>query len=245
VRPFGRGYSLALNLASSERLPVAEELYSDGPHLATGIVQIGAADLGAEQAHHLDVGVRREVGDLTWSVTAFATRYHDFIYLAETGEIDAEEGLPVFVYTARAAKFEGLEAELFTPLATIESGEIDLRVFADVVRGELASGEPLPRLPPLRFGGRVQYHDERFLAGLEVTRYDGQTHVAAFEAPTSGYTLVNADFRWRLARGGKELEWFVNASNLRDAEARKHTSFVKEIAPLPGRNYALGVRSRF
>ena len=42
-----------------------------------------------------------------------------------------------------------------------------------------------------------------------------------------------------------ELELFVNGSNLGDEEARKHTSFVKDVAPLPGRNYALGIRSRF
>jgi iron complex outermembrane receptor protein len=244
VRPFGSGYSLALNLASSERLPVAEELYSDGPHLATRVVQVGAADLGAEQAHHLDIGVRREMGDVAWSVTAFATRFHDFIYLAATGEIDAEEGLPVFVYTARAAEFNGLEAELFAPIATTEAGEVDLRVFADVVRGELTTGEPVPRLPPLRVGARLQYHNDRFLAGFEATRYGRQTQVAAYEQPTSGYTIVNADFRWRLA-GRRELEWFVNASNLGDEEARKHTSFVKDVAPLPGRNYAVGIRSRF
>jgi iron complex outermembrane receptor protein len=245
VRPFGTGYSLALNLASSERLPVAEELYSNGPHLATGLVQIGAADLGAEQAHHLDVGVRRERGDVTWGITAFATRYHDFIYLAATGEVGADAGLPVFAYAASAAEFAGLEAELFTPIATVKNGELDARVFMDIVRGELASGEPVPRLPPLRLGGRVQYHDGRFLAGLEAVRYDGQAHIGSFETPTAGYTLVNADFLWRLERSGKELEWFVNASNLGDAEARKHTSFVKEIAPLPGRNYAVGFRSRF
>jgi iron complex outermembrane receptor protein len=245
VRDFGGGYSLALSLASSERLPVAEELYSDGPHLATGVVQVGAADLGAEQAHHLDVGVRRSVGELTWSVTGFATRYHDFIYLAATGDVDADRGLPIFGYAARAAEFVGVEAELFTPVATTRLGEIDLRVFADVVRGELPTGERVPRLPPLRFGARLQYHDERFLAGLEAARYDGQTRVAPLETPTAGYTLVNADFRWRVARAGRELEWFVNATNLGDADARKHTSFVKDLAPLPGRNYAAGIRARF
>ena len=43
VRPFGDGYAFVATLASSDRLPVAEELYSDGPHLATGVVQIGDA----------------------------------------------------------------------------------------------------------------------------------------------------------------------------------------------------------
>jgi iron complex outermembrane receptor protein len=101
-------------------------------------------------------------------------------------------------------------------------------------------------MPPLRFGTRWQYHDDRVLVGLEATRYDGQRDIASFETLTDGYTLVNADFRWRLERaGGTEVEVFVTGSNLADAEARKHTSFVKDLAPLPGRNYAFGFRSRF
>jgi len=101
-------------------------------------------------------------------------------------------------------------------------------------------------LPPLRYGARFEYHDERLLVGLEAARYDDQDEVAPFEEETPGYMLMNADVRWRLLGvSGMELELFLNASNLGDEEARKHTSFVKDVAPLPGRNYALGVRSRF
>jgi iron complex outermembrane receptor protein len=245
VRPFGDGYSFVATLARSERLPVAEELYSDGPHLATGVVQIGDASLTAEAARHLDLGIRGRVDRLTWSVTTFHTEYDDFIYLADTGTVDAESELPIFVYTQGDADFSGIETELFLPLFEDEGNEVDLRLFADYVRGELAS-ESLPRLPPLRYGARFEYHNERLLVGLEGTRYDDQTDVAPFEEETEGYFLLNADVRWRLtAVTGMELELFVNASNLGDEEARKHTSFVKESAPLPGRNYALGIRSRF
>jgi iron complex outermembrane receptor protein len=38
---------------------------------------------------------------------------------------------------------------------------------------------------------------------------------------------------------------FVRAANLLDKEARRHTSLVKDIAPLPGRNFSIGVRARF
>jgi iron complex outermembrane receptor protein len=246
VRPFGNGLSFVATFARSERLPVAEELYSDGPHLATGVVQIGDASLTAETAPHLDLGVRGRVDRLTWSVTTFHTQYDDFIYLADTGAVDAESELPIFVYTQGDADFSGVETELFLPLLEDERNEVDLRLFADYVRGELASGESLPRLPPLRYGARFEYHNERLLVGLEGTRYDDQTDVAPFEEETEGYFLLNADARWRLtAVTGMELELFVNASNLGDEEARKHTSFVKESAPLPGRNYALGIRSRF
>jgi iron complex outermembrane receptor protein len=246
VRSFSDTLSLAMTLALSERLPVAEELYSDGPHLATGVVQIGDATLGAETATHVDVGLRGEQGERTWSVTAFYTQYDDFIYLADTGEVDPVDDLPIFVYTHADARFHGIEAELFLPVMTGGAGEVDVRLYGDYVRGELTSGESLPRLPPLRYGTRLQYHNARLLAGIEMTRYAEQDEIAPFETVTPSYTLVNADARWRLTTGsGMELELFVNASNLGDEEARKHTSFVKDFAPLPGRNYAFGLRSRF
>lgn len=247
IRELGSGKrSLAVNVASAQRMPVAEELYSDGPHLATGVVQVGDPSIGNETARHVDVGMRGAMGDFTWGVTVFATRYDDFIYLADTGDVDEADALPIFAYRQRDAEFTGLETELFTPVASVGSGEIDMRVYADYVRGKLDTGEWLPRMPPLRFGTRWQYHDERVLVGLEATRYDGQNDVAPFETPTKGYTLVNADFRWRLApAGGAEVEVFLTGSNLGDTDARKHTSFVKDIAPLPGRNYAFGFRSRF
>src|SRR5688572_10464045 len=82
VRSFGGGYAFVASVAISDRLPVAEELYSDGPHLATGIVQIGDAALRAETARHVDIGFRGELEQVDWSVTTFHTQYEDFIYLA-------------------------------------------------------------------------------------------------------------------------------------------------------------------
>ncbi len=246
VRPFGDGYAFVATVAMSDRLPVAEELYSDGPHLASGVVQIGDAALHEETAEHLDVGFRGELERLDWSVTAFHTQYDDFIYLADTGVVDPVDELPIFVYTQADADFSGLEAEVFVRLFAEGANEVDMRLFADYVRGELASGESLPRLPPLRYGARLEYHNDRLLVGLEATRYDDQDEVAPFEEETRGYLLMNTDVRWRLlAVSSMELELFVSGSNLGDEEARKHTSFVKDVAPLPGRNYALGIRSRF
>jgi iron complex outermembrane receptor protein len=246
VRSFGDGYAFVVSAALSERLPVAEELYSDGPHLATGAIQIGDPNLQVETAQHLDVGIRGEADQLRWSLTAFSTQYDDFIYLADTGVVDPVDDLPIFAYTQADADFTGVEAEILLPLVSREANQFDMRLFADYVEGELASGESLPRMPPLRYGTRFEYHSERWLVGVEATRYDDQDEIAPFETETPGYTMTNADVRWRLVGAtGMELELFANASNLGDEEARKHTSFVKDVAPLPGRNYAVGIRSRF
>lgn len=246
VRPFGAGVSFVASVALAERLPVAEELYSDGPHLATGVVQLGDSTLREERARHLDVGVRGQTRQITWSVTTFDTRYDEFIYLADTGTVDSVDELPIFAYTQADARFRGVEAEVFVPLMDEGRTSMDMRLFADYVRGELTNGEQLPRLPPMRYGARLEVHNDALLVGLEVTHHGDQDDVAPFETTTEGYTLVNADVRWRFDLGiDAELELFANATNLADDMARKHPSFVKDIAPLPGRNYAVGVRCRF
>ena len=243
VRRLAGGRSLAANVAVAERLPAAEELFAlpDVPHLASRMFQSGDPGLREETARHVDLGIRR-AGSSSWSVTGFLTRYDDFVFLADTGAV--VDALPVFAFTQRDAELRGLEAELFTPIARVGGGEIDLRVFGDYVEGRLGGGERLPRIPPRRYGARLQYHDARFLAGLAATRYARQDDTAPYETPTAGYTTVDADLRFRIGRTrGVPLDLFVRAMNLRDAEARKHTSFVKDLAPLPGRNFALGVRA--
>ena len=244
IRDLGDGYSFVLNAALAERLPVAEELYANGPHVATQSIEIGNPNIGVETSRHLDIGIRSAEGETSWSLTAFLTSYADFIYLQNTGEFDDE--LPIFHFEQQDASFSGLEAELFTPIFLRGESEIDLRIFADFTNGNLSSGEYLPRMPPLRYGSRIQYHDDRFLAGLEVILYDDQDKIASIETPTAGYTMINADFNWTVTTpGGAAFEIFVMGRNLADEEARKHTSFVKDTVPLPGRNFSAGFRSHF
>lgn len=246
VRELGSGLTLALNLASAERLPVAEELFANGPHLASSAIEIGDATLGVETSRHIDVGLRKSTGELTWSITAFLTDYKDFIFLRDTGVIDADEELPIFEFSQQNADFHGIEAELFTPLAAVGRGELDLRIFADYVSAELSNGDDVPRIPPLRYGARFDWHSERIVIGLEATKYSAQNDVAPFEEATDGYTLVGADFNWLIpASGATDLSFFLRGSNLLDKDARRHTSMVKEIAPLPGRNFSMGIRATF
>ncbi len=43
----------------------------------------------------------------------------------------------------------------------------------------------------------------------------------------------------------KNVTLFAEARNLTNEEAREHVSFLKDIAPLPGRNLRVGVAYRF
>ncbi len=246
VRRLASDLSFSVNTARSERAPAPEELYSNGPHLSARTFEVGSPSLSVETSRHLDVGVRRTDGRVLWALTAFRTSYDDFIYLAATGAEDEHSHLPIHVYAQRDARLAGIEAEVFAQVVDLGAGEIDVRLFADTVRARLDDGERVPRIPPRRVGLRVQYHDSRLLAGIEAVRYDDQRSVAPFESATEGYTLVGFDVAWTLrADSGRPLELLLKGTNLLDEAARKHTSIVKALAPLPGRNLSVGIRMAF
>ena len=238
-RPF-----VVADVAVAERLPVAEELCSDGPHLATGQIQIGDPTLTNETSMHLDLGLRGKHGDLTWSLTAFATSYDDFIFLEDTAVIDPIDNLPIFAFVQQDADFDGLEAEIFTPIAEVAAGEVDMRLFADYVKGEADSSGDLPRMPPARYGARFQYHDERVLVGLETTWYDDQDDIAEFETPTEGYTMVNADFRWRVGNDARRGPRAVRERNELDGRGGAQAHVVRQGRRAAARTQLRGRRAQ-
>lgn len=238
---FADAWHATVNLDRAQRAPQAEELFSDGPHEATASFEIGDPTLDEETANQVELGLHWHHGEVEARVSAYWNQFDDFIYLADTDEI--EDDLPVRVWTQADARFHGFEATLKGRVADTAWGRFDAGVFADAVRGRLRDGDDLPRIMPARIGASLDWSYEAWRAGLDVVRTAEQDRVAAFEDATDGYTLVDARVAWRPAGGAWEV--FLQGRNLGDEEARVHTSLIKDRAPLPGRNVALGLRAWF
>lgn len=236
-------WHLTLNLDRAERAPSAEELFSEGAHVATATYEIGDPFLDTEQADRVELGVHLHGERFAGRAAVYQTRFDDFIYLADTGlEIDE---LPVRLWTQADADFRGWEIEGTVTLAEAANGTWTLRGFADGVDGELDAGGNLPRIAPGRFGLDLGWTLDAWRASLGAVRYRAQDNVADGETPTDGYTLVNAQvaYHWDTQTFGWEA--YLQGGNLTDEEARVHTSFLKDVAPLMGRNVAAGLRVFF
>lgn len=240
---FSKRWSLALGFDHAERAPVAEELYSDGPHIATAGFERGDPTLDVETAAQAELGLHFDGDDLHFKFSLYANRFKDFIYLQETGTI--EDDLPLRQWSQADARFRGAEFELKSVLADTHSGRLELRVFGDSVRAELASGRNLPRIAPARLGADLNWTLSGWRAGFGALHYAHQDHVSVFETETAGYTLMHANISYAFNIGASEWEWFADGSNLGNRVARVHTSFLKEVAPLPGRNLRSGIRVYF
>ena len=238
------GWGVAFTAARSTKLPNAEELFSNGPHLATRAFEIGDPDLGKEKSLGFDLSLRKRTGRVTGEVDLFLNRFDGFIFEEAAGE--ERDGLPVFRFVQRDAEFRGAEAQARIELFHSEPHHFELDLMADYVRATLRdTGEPLPRIPPFRYGVGLHYEGGPWNGRLELRGTGAQDRIAPFELPTEGYTLLNASAGWRAFFGRSALELMLRATNLTDAEARNHVSFLKDLAPLPGRDLRLIARFAF
>lgn len=240
---------LSLNAARAERAPTAQELFSYGSHVASQTFEVGNPGLGKESNLHAEAAYRVHGGALTGTVTVFADQFDDYIYQQNTGtEVD---GLPVRLWSQQDASFVGGELELrydighFGP-ETLDSGHWEVFGFYDTVSAELDDDGKVPLMPPSRFGLGLDWHRANWAAHLAWIHAGKHTRVADYETPTPGYDLLNVELSWLVPTSERfDLEAFLRARNLLDEDIRNSTSYLKDQAPQAGRNFTLGVRTRF
>lgn len=237
------GLRVGISASRSERAPAAEELLSNGPHIATQAFEVGDLGLDTERALGLEGFVRGKAGPATVSLALFRNWFADYIYLAATGA--EEDGLPVFQYRQGDADYFGVEGEVSLPLGQMGPVLLLADLRGDYVRASLADGSPLPRIPPLSLLGALEAQSDAVDGRVEVQWFDAQNRVAEYETPTDGFTLVNASLSFKPWPGSNNLTLVAAVDNIFDVDARRHASFTKDFAPLAGRNFRISARASF
>jgi len=268
------GYNLGFSAAFSQRAPSASELYSNGAHIGTNTYEVGAlfevheedhelhvelSDQGAEleTAYDLDITWRKFEGDFGFVMSAFYNNIDDYYYQANTGlfaedmhedhgpqahdEHDEDEGLPVYAFQQSDVVMYGVEAEFFYQLTS----SLKATVFTDYIRAKLSDGDNLPRIPPMRIGGQLNYITDQYSTELSASHYFSQSDTADLESETDGYTMLDANFNYFIDSVGDDLVAFMKVNNITNEKARVHTSFLKDASPLPARGFTVGIRGSF
>lgn len=225
-------------LFRSERAPSTEELFSNGPHLATEAFEIGDATLGKEVSTGGELSIRHREDGHSLTLNLFYTDYEDFIFQTETGA--EQDELPVFQFTAADAEFYGFEVQGALDLYTGSTWSVGVDGLGEYVRATTAAGN-LPRIPPLSVLAGIEARTDALSLRAEVDWNDEQGRTAVFERATDSYTLVNLFTSYSF---GDDVTFSLGVNNLLDQDARQHTSFLKDLVPLPGRNVRFTVSAK-
>jgi len=151
---------------------------------------------------------------------------------------DEDEEFAIVDFVGADATFHGVEVHTDFQLARRMFAEAGL----DYVRASLAdSGDPLPRIPPVRVTGGLRYQDGAFQVGGEVTAAAAQERISTsgVETPTDGYRLVRLFSSYSFEAGGVVNTLTARVDNATDALYRNHLSLIKHVVPETGRNVKL------
>ncbi len=234
------GWKIAANLSRTSRAPSAEELFANGPHAGTSAFEVGDPDLKLEQAWTAEGILRGNVEGLRFEASIFHSRYNNFVYEERTGAI--EDGLPEFQVRQANARLYGFEAEAEVTLAKPGPWTISANGLVDYVHAEIDGAGPAPRIPPLRMLGGLKAASPHLDLLVEVEHVFAQNRTAVFETATPGYTVFSLSATWRPLGDEGPLSLILSGNNLFDVDARRHASYLKDYAPLAGRDIRLTVR---
>ncbi len=261
--------TVAASLARAARNPALEELFFYGLHTGNFAIELGNPNLESERALGFDVALRWRGSRASGEVAYFRNDIDDYIsknvlsheeFEAREEEFAArfpgrelaghdheegaeeEEEMAIVDFVAADAVLQGFEAHSDFQVAPRLFAEFGL----DHVRGSLKStGDPLPRIPPLRVRGGLRYQYSGFQAGGEVVGAAKQDRVSGAEEPTDGYTLLKLFASYAFETAGAVSTITARVDNVTDELYRNHLSLIKEIVPEMGRSFKLLYNVKF
>ena len=243
------GWRVGLNLSRTERAPSAEELFARGNHAGTQAFELGNPDFGLEKSWGIEGTLRGQGDGYTLSLSAYHNWFDGYIYdvRVDDGVCMAANGgeplsFPCYQNLQANARYLGFEAEGTVKLGQIGSYALNLDGVADYVRATIVGSGPVPRIPPLRLLGGLELQGDRLSVRGEVERSFAQNRITDTETPTDGFTLVNASLSFKPIKGNDRTTITLSANNIFDVEARRAASFLKDYAPLAGRDIRLTAR---
>lgn len=248
---------VGLNGSYTERAPSAEELFANGGHAGTQAYELGNPNFRLERGWGVEATLHAHTDRVNFDASAYYNWFSNYISenqtnqsvceeaAAQYGAIDREVDLPCFQYQQADARYYGVEADLSVWLATVGTTRINLDLLGDYVRANIVDEGPVPRIPAARVLGGVEAQNEMFTARAEVEHVFPQNRTAEFETRTDDYTMVNASVALSPWGRDSKTQLVLSANNLFDVTARRSASFLKDFAPLAGRDLRATLRFGF
>jgi iron complex outermembrane receptor protein len=243
---------LGVSFSSTGRAPAQTELFARGGHDGPNTFETGDPNLKIERANSLEGTVRLRTGRLHFDGSVYSTWFHNYIYGELTGRLCDDDGCGVpdgdlreLNYRQQGAHFRGAEGEASYELEKLSAGTLSAKALADYTRATLSDGSNVPRIPPYRVGGGLDWRSRPIDASFLFLYIGRQNKFGDFDTPTPHYVELNAQVAWRpfVAHPGVELA--VVGQNLTNDVQRAATALNKDLVVLPGRNVRFVVRASF
>ncbi|GAA3788096.1 TonB-dependent receptor [Corallibacter vietnamensis] len=249
----GEKTTYKFNIGKSFRMPLANELASDGVNYHMYRFERGNLDLDPEESYQLDLEMDYSSKKLSFGFSPFVNFFENFIYLNPTSNY--YETLQIYEYTqSKVFRFGG---EFRLGYAFLDNLRLDTSV--EYVYSRQTSGPKkdftIPFSPPLsgllsanyRFKKQLLFFKElQFFADYRITAE--QDDIVPPEEKTDGYQVLNLSMtsNINLFSSAKAAQLRFKVNNVFNTKYFNHTSFYRLIdVPEAGRNVSISLTIPF
>lgn len=274
VWDFTDGYNMGFSYTHAERTPSAAELLAFGPHLGSGLYEVGAIlhlhedqngdfhfhlaldDFDLETSNNIDISLRKFEGNFGFILNGFYNQIDNYYYLSETGVV-METGHEHEDDHENEEHHDHHSSEL--PVYIYQAKDAELYGFEGEFIWQASNDLTLTLTSDytrasLKDGGdlpripplRLGARAE-YLVGNWRAELSGQHYFEQDKvAPLETTTGSYSLVDAQISYAFSDtLKIYLKGNNLTDEYARVHASFLKDKAPLPARSYAVGISGSF
>lgn len=148
-------WQLFTNVSFASRNPNPSELFSDGLHHSTGVIELGDLNLKKEKATKLSVTLQKKYNGFSFEINPYINSIQEYIFLKPVGfESTIRGAFPVWEYQQTNARLLGIDVQTRWDIAKQWQHSFSL---AYVNGKETSKDEPLIDMPPLNINNKIRF----------------------------------------------------------------------------------------
>ena len=157
---FENNLDLYLNFSRAVRNPNPSELFSDGLHHSTGMIELGDLRLNQEKSNKVGTSLIKEWNKFSFTVNPFLNYINDFMYLKPVGfETTIRGAFPVWEYHQTNAMMAGIDID--TKWNFYKNWK-HVFTFSYVNATDKNENNPIIDMPPLNMNNSIQFEKKEW-----------------------------------------------------------------------------------
>ena len=244
------------------RPPRVEELFSDGPHLASYAFEIGNPNLDAEKIYGIENSIRYNSNNLNASFVAFYNYSPYYFQMTKDGLCEIpNDWNPWETHPCYGADFidwgsgefgwlhkyssKGNEVVIkgFEFSLGYQMNKFDINYNLSFVQGDdLTFNMPLSYINPMKEIITLGFMDQFLTYKIKLTNISPQERLGEFETETPGAYLVDCIIAFSFNPNNNLT---LHISNITNRTYYNHLSRIKDLSPEPGNNLNLNYKLTF
>lgn len=242
--------TVSFSSARTFRPPSLDELFSEGPHLASYSFDIGNTNLKAERAWTSEINYEFMSSRIMVFASLFRNYFDSYNFFMNTNQT-SNRYPDLYYYQVKGveAKMMGFEGELYFSITNKQSIKSSFSFIKSDFREDVNSSfKPIPFTPPFKISTEYILNFTNGNTGVIYTFSDKQDRVGEFETITEGYNKLdfylqyNLFYKKNILKASPFSTLSINVQNIFDTEYYNHLSRIKDLMPEMGRRFMISYK---